>query len=251
MTAPVVFISYSHDTAEHKRWVLDLGIRLRSSGVDAILDQWDLGTGGDLPQFMEQSIRRSSKIVMVCTRRYVEKANSGTGGVGYEKMIVTAEFLSSIGSTAIIPVVRQNGASKILPTFLQTKRYVDLSTPEVFESGIDELLRHILNAPLYIKPPIGNDPFNATPQPSKQRALTPVEQFMTAVADLYPRAGAESALRSEWIRDQMKTSNLLFRYAFDQAQDQELVWETQNHEIVYITAKGRAYLVESLNPASE
>ncbi len=29
MTIPSVFISYSHDTQEHKKWVLDLATRLR------------------------------------------------------------------------------------------------------------------------------------------------------------------------------------------------------------------------------
>ena len=44
---PKVFISYSHDSPEHRRWVSELGAKLRHSGVDAILDQWDLGPGDD------------------------------------------------------------------------------------------------------------------------------------------------------------------------------------------------------------
>ena len=42
---PKVFISYSHDSPEHRRWVSELGAKLRDNGVDAILDQWDLGPG--------------------------------------------------------------------------------------------------------------------------------------------------------------------------------------------------------------
>ena len=38
MSIPKVFISYSHDTQEHKKWVLDLATRLRGGGVDAIID---------------------------------------------------------------------------------------------------------------------------------------------------------------------------------------------------------------------
>jgi hypothetical protein len=94
MSHPEVFISYSHDSQDHKLWVLNLATRLRTNGVDAILDQWDLGPGGDLPHFMEQSISRSSRVLMVCTERYVEKANAGTGGVGYEKMIVTSDLVA-------------------------------------------------------------------------------------------------------------------------------------------------------------
>ena len=97
MAAPKVFVSYSHDSPDHKQWVLDLATRLRTCGVDAILDQWDLGPGGDLPHFMEQSIANSVRILMICTERYVQKANAGTGGVGYEKMIVTADLMRQIG----------------------------------------------------------------------------------------------------------------------------------------------------------
>lgn len=36
MTIPKIFISYSHDSLEHKQWVLELGSRLRNNGIDAI-----------------------------------------------------------------------------------------------------------------------------------------------------------------------------------------------------------------------
>ena len=49
MIPPKVFISYSHDSAEHKQWVLEFATTLRNRGVDAILDQWDLKPGDDLP----------------------------------------------------------------------------------------------------------------------------------------------------------------------------------------------------------
>lgn len=40
--APTVFISYSHDNELHKNWVLQLATRLRSNGVDVLLDRWNL-----------------------------------------------------------------------------------------------------------------------------------------------------------------------------------------------------------------
>lgn len=38
---PKVFVSYSHDNEEHKEWVLQLATRLRSNGVDIILDMME------------------------------------------------------------------------------------------------------------------------------------------------------------------------------------------------------------------
>jgi SEFIR domain len=40
---PKVFISYSHDSPEHEKRVLELAERLRADGVDAQLDQYVAG----------------------------------------------------------------------------------------------------------------------------------------------------------------------------------------------------------------
>jgi len=95
-TPPRVFISYSHDTAEHKQWVLKFATTLRDRGIDAVLDQWDLKPGDDLPHFMETNLASSDYILMVCSETYVKKANRGTGGVGYEKMIITSSLLGNM-----------------------------------------------------------------------------------------------------------------------------------------------------------
>ena len=45
---PEVFISYSHDNDEQKDWFLQLATRLRSNGVDVILDRWNIKLGSYL-----------------------------------------------------------------------------------------------------------------------------------------------------------------------------------------------------------
>ena len=90
---PTVFISYSHDDSEHKRWVLDLAGHLRANGVDVLIDAWDLSPGDDVPKFMERGVRDVDRVLMICTEKYTSKANDGEGGVGYEAMIVTGELV--------------------------------------------------------------------------------------------------------------------------------------------------------------
>jgi len=243
MAAPVVFISYSHDSQEHKQWVLDLATRLRSSGIDAILDQWELGPGSDLPEFMEQSLARSSRVLMICTERYVEKANAGMGGVGYEKMIVTADLLKRIGSNHVIPILRQTGTVH-LPTFLRTKLYIDLSTNDLFESGMDELLRNLLGASLFVKPPLGNDPFEITKGTAKAASPTPVIQFMQAVAKVYDEVSDSGLIYTEPVRRAMKTSRLFFDHAFDQAIALKYVSEGSQRKSMWVQESGRAMLVK-------
>ena len=57
---PKVFISYSHDSAEHMQWVSEFAAQLRRNGVDVMLDQWDidLNLGDLITQFVESGITR-------------------------------------------------------------------------------------------------------------------------------------------------------------------------------------------------
>lgn len=243
MSHTAVFISYSHDSQEHKLWVLNLATRLRINGVDAILDQWDLGPGGDLPHFMEQSISRSARVLMVCTERYVEKANAGTGGVGYEKMIVTPDLVARIGSNKVIPIVRQIGLPK-LPTFLSSKLYIDLSTADKFETGFDQILREILNAPLFQKPPLGVSPTltaAAVPSPTLPDPLT---QFMTALASVYDKSSSAGAIRTESVFATMNVSKLMFDYAFDLAERNDFVNAGGPKDVMWVQPAGRARMLE-------
>jgi hypothetical protein len=121
---PRVFISYSHDSPSHKSWVLRLASDLRNNGIDAVVDQWDLSPGEDIAVFMEQGLRDAKRVIVVCSRNYVERANAGRGGVGYEKMIVTAELIQNLGTKKFIPVIRASGDPPV-PTFLGYRLYID------------------------------------------------------------------------------------------------------------------------------
>ena len=154
---PKVFISYSHDIPNHKQWVASLAIKLRENGVDAVLDQWDLYPGEDVPVFMEKNLSECDYAILVCTKRYVEKANRGKGGVSYEKMIASAELVKDLDVEKFIPVIRQSGTQNV-PTFIQTKMYLDFSRDEYFETVFDELLRSLFKSVVSKKPPLGTPP---------------------------------------------------------------------------------------------
>ena len=53
---PKLFISYSWSSEEHGQLVIDLATSLRESGVDVILDKWDLREGNDATAFMEKMV---------------------------------------------------------------------------------------------------------------------------------------------------------------------------------------------------
>ena len=154
-----VFISYSHDNEKHKQWVLILAEYLQTNGVDTVLDQWDLTLGSDISKFMESGLSKSQRVLIVCTDKYIEKANAGHGGVGYEKMIVTAELMSNLDTSKFIPVVRNVVTERKLPTFMGTRLYIDLSDSHDNDSNRIRLLRELLGEPAVQKPPLGESPF--------------------------------------------------------------------------------------------
>lgn len=159
------FISYSHDNNLHKEWVLKLATRLMDNGVDIILDQWDVRLGGDLPSFMEGGLTEADRVICICTEAYVSKANRGSGGVGYEKMILTSELMSNINSKKIIPLIKSNDASKVTPVFLQTKAYVDFRDENNYEARYIELIHEIHGEYTKARPALGSNPFEASESP--------------------------------------------------------------------------------------
>ncbi len=160
MEPPKVFASYSHDSDEHKEWVLKLSCKLRESGVDVILDQWDLGAGDDMTLFMENGVRDSDRVLVICTDTYVRKANAGQGGVGYERLIVTAQLAQDLGTNKFIPIIRQSSTDEKTPTFLATRVYIDFTDDEKFDEKLNELLHEIHEVPITQKPPLGKNPLS-------------------------------------------------------------------------------------------
>lgn len=165
-----VFVSYSHDSDAHKDWVRGLGEYLAANGIEVVLDQWDVRLGDDLPAFMENAIRRTDRVIAICTDVYVQKANGGSGGVGYEKTIATAEIMRDHKNRRrFIPVVRNAVGDEKLPAFFGAAFYLDLSDGKDSEHARKELVKEIFDVQPS-KPALGSSPF--IPAQAPQRART-------------------------------------------------------------------------------
>lgn len=155
------FISYAWDNEEHINWGLKFATDLRRHGIDAILDQWDARLGNDLSFFMEDGLTSSHFVLCICSDKYVEKANGGIGGAGYEKRIIASEMLSSDNVSFIIPIIKGNTLKGKLPTFLSGLKYVDFDSRNYYDC-YQELLERIYDEDLKMKPPLGSNPFVST-----------------------------------------------------------------------------------------
>lgn len=171
---PLVFISYSHDSAEHKAWVRQLATDLRTNGVDAVLDQWDLSPGQDITAFMQRAVSSSDRVLMVCSEIYNRKSDGGVGGVAYERLIVTGELVANIDTKKFLPLIRNNSGPQKSPVFLGPRLYIDFTRDAEYDAKLQELLRELHGSPALVKPPLGANPFSgAAPAALPSRGAGP------------------------------------------------------------------------------
>lgn len=158
---PVVFISYSWTSDEYQKKVIDLATKLRRDGVDVKLDVWDLKEGHDKYVYMEKCVTDSTidKVLILCDKKYAEKADKRQGGVGDETTIITSEVYGKAEQEKFIPVVmeRDENGTEYLPAYLKPRMYKDLSG-EDFNENYRSLVRVIYNQPEKRKPSLGTAP---------------------------------------------------------------------------------------------
>lgn len=160
--APRVAISYSWTTPEYEEWVLNLATELCDNNIDIVLDKWDLREGDDANVFMEQMVadKDIDKVLILCDRKYAEKANNRSGGVGTETQIISAKIYSSVKQSKFVVVVseRDETGKAHLPTYYTSRIYIDLSNDENYTKNFEQLLRWIYDRPIYVKPELGKPP---------------------------------------------------------------------------------------------
>jgi hypothetical protein len=156
---PIVFMSYSWDNDLHKQWVLNLADRLCADGIDVILDRYYLKPGVNLQHFVENSIAKAQRIIIVFTPNYKLKADKRSGGVGYEYSIMNVDlYKNQTCNEKIIPVLRSGKQEDSIPTFMQQYIHLDTRNDENFENSYVDLLREIYNEPAIQKPKVGTKP---------------------------------------------------------------------------------------------
>lgn len=181
---PTVFVSYSHDSREHKQWVAQFATALMEKHVQVIFDQWDLEPGDDVPKFMERAVKAADRVLMICTEPYVRKANDGKGGVGYEAMIVTGELVRDLGTRKFVPIIRQGGGEPVVPDCVGTRLWVDFSKDEDFDAALVDLIKSLHKSQHLAKPALGANPFAGLNIPSDE----------TRARQVSSEAGLEDAL---------------------------------------------------------
>jgi hypothetical protein len=121
-----VFISYSHDSAEHAEHALALTQLLRQDGVDAWIDQYENGTPEEgWPRWMLNRLDWAGFVFIICSetyyRRFRGKDEAGRGkGADWEGQLVTLDLYDSKSRTLkFVPVLFEDLDAQFIPELLR------------------------------------------------------------------------------------------------------------------------------------
>ena len=147
MSEITVFISYSHDSDEHREKVLGLSERLRKDGIETRLDQYVNGSPAQgWPRWMLDQLDAADSVLVVCTETYYRRFRGhevpGKGkGVDWEGSLITQELYESRGRTfKFVPVLLSDAVEKWIPDPLRSGTHYVLTSEEAYGNLYDFLL---------------------------------------------------------------------------------------------------------------
>ncbi|WP_051604181.1 SEFIR domain-containing protein [Methylobacter tundripaludum] len=147
MCTKPVFISYSHDSPQHKEAVLSLSERLRDDGIETTLDQYTNGTPDQgWPRWMLDKLDEASFVLVVCTETYYQRFRGleqpGLGkGVDWEGALITQELYDSKNrTTRFVPVLFESAPETAIPEPLRAQTFYRLTNEENYQALYDFLL---------------------------------------------------------------------------------------------------------------
>ncbi|MFY9819769.1 MAG: toll/interleukin-1 receptor domain-containing protein [Thermoanaerobaculia bacterium] len=141
-----IFISYSHDSDEHKAAVLEFSNQLRSDGIDVTLDQHFATPPEGWPSWAERQIKSADYVLVVCSEKYAhlldKKEPEDANPLG-----VRFEYIYLQGIHRFIPIVFSKVAVKYIPPPLLAYEYYLVSSPEGYQDLCHRLTRQSILSP--------------------------------------------------------------------------------------------------------
>jgi hypothetical protein len=171
MSEITVFISYSHDSDEHRQKVLALSERLRADGITTLLDQYVNGAPPEgWPRWMLDQLDAAASVLVVCTQTYYRRFRGheepGKGkGVDWEGALITQEIYDSRSRTLkFVPVSLSAAVENWIPEPLRSRTHHTLTSEKDYQALLDLLLGRAGVEP----GPVG------TPKPKPRQKGTPL-----------------------------------------------------------------------------
>lgn len=159
---PRVFISYSWSSPGHQARIRQWAEQLVSDGIDVVLDVWDLKEGDDKYAFMESMVvdKSVTHVLVFSDSAYAAKADARKAGVGTESQIISGNVYSKVQQSKFIPIACEfdDAGEPYLPTYFQSRIWIDFSSPEAANENWEQLVRLLYGKPAHEKPSLGRAP---------------------------------------------------------------------------------------------
>jgi hypothetical protein len=183
---PKLFVSYSHESNEHRERVLGLAERLRADGFDTVIDRYVEGAPPQgWPRWMLNQIDWADYILLVCTATYYrrfrghEAPDSGKG-VDFEGAVITNELYERKSDLSrFVPIVFDAASTCYTPEPIPRSSAHVLISDEAYQ----KLTRQLAGASGVQSSPLG-------PPPSFQRKTGTPIQFQTSTPPVAPATNA-------------------------------------------------------------
>ena len=147
MSKKTVFISYSHDSDEHRERVLALSERLREDGIETLLDRYVNGSPKQgWPRWMLDQLDVADSVLVVCTETYYRRFRGheepGKGkGVDWEGALITQEMYDSRSQMLkFVPVFLSAAVHDWIPEPLRSVSYYAVTSENAYQRLYDFLL---------------------------------------------------------------------------------------------------------------
>jgi TIR domain len=178
-----VFISYAHPAEpDEKRELLGrllaLANSLRSNGIDAYIDQYEVSPPEGWPKWMLDRVEDSDFVLVVCNEEYNRRfrGNEAYGkgkGVTWEGGAIIQELYDAQGQNSkFIPIILSPEDSKFIPSFLRGVTRYRLTDFNLDDNNYSKLYRHLTGQTATLVPALG--PIVKLP---KQERKTDFEDF--------------------------------------------------------------------------
>jgi hypothetical protein len=172
---PKVFISYSHDSEEHRDLVLSFTDRLRKDGVDCIIDQYEPSPPEGWSRWAINQIEKAKFVLVVCTNRYSQlftgKGETIEKQANYQGAIITQSIYESQANTKFIPIVFSAKDSSYVPIILRSATKYTIDTV----NGYDELYRRLTDQ--HATPILGLGKTRQLPPRFRQQFFLPEDTY--------------------------------------------------------------------------
>ncbi len=155
-----VFISYSHDSEEHRALVLAFSNLLREYEIDAVSDQYDEAPLEGWPKWMAKQIKEADFVIIICTERYWNRINGigkdGSGkGVYFESTLAYHHiYYDKERVNRFISVLFDRNDFKYVPSLLKGFSCYCVND----EKEAKTFYRRLKKEPTTIKPNLGQKP---------------------------------------------------------------------------------------------